>query len=241
MPAHPCLYPGLRWLPALWLLMSSTLHAAPTITFSCWIPPDVPLYSRVESLFRQAFEELGYEFEMHHRPNQRSLMEARTGTTDGECARTYRYAEQEPDSGLVRVDTMITRTSLEAWSHRTDLELSSVQDLHREPMRIGYVRGHVAVKNIVEQQALPYLIPVANSDNGFKMLSAQRLDLFIGTSVSTRQELEQLDLPNPIYSAGHLMDLRGHAYLHEKHRALAPKLARELSRLLPEGGWTLDP
>lgn len=233
--------PGLRCLGLLILLITPKVTATPTITFSCWISPDVPLYQQVETLFRDAFRELGYEFAMHYRPNQRSLMEAKTGASDGDCARTYLYAQEHPDSRLVRVDTMITRTSLEAWSNDPELKLTSEADLYREPWRIGYLRGNVAVDAIMGRHTLPALVPVASSGNGLKMLSAGRLDLFIGTSISTRQELHRLNLPNPIYSAGHVMTLDGHAYLNEKHRELAPALAEALRRLMSAEEFTFEP
>jgi len=217
---------------------SSGAAAQPTITFSCWVTPDVPAYSRLEKLYRASFGALGYEFVMHHRPNQRSLMEAESGQTDGDCARTHNYTRQNPDSRLVVVDTLIAQSTLEAWAHRDGLTLSSPEDLYQEEWRIGYERGNVAVQALINEHSLPAVIPVVSSKSGLKMLAAGRIDLFIGTSVSIRQTLEQLALPEPIYPAGDLMVLRGHAVMNERHRDLAPKLAKELKKRLPEGGWS---
>lgn len=236
MPSSPLLKALSRWMAPLLLAFSSAAAAQPTITFSCWVHPDVPAYSRLEQLYRESFAALGYAFVMHHRPNQRSLMEAESGQTDGDCVRTHDYTEQNPDSRLIVVDTLLAQATLEAWSHHDGLTLSSTEDLYREEWRIGYERGHVAVQALINRHALPAVIPVVNSRSGLKMLAAGRIDLFIGTSVSIRQTIEQLDLPGPIYPAGDLMVLRGHVVMNERHQALAPRFAHELSKRLPESG-----
>lgn len=227
----------------LGLLLLSAISLAeprPHIVFSCWVPPSVPLHQGLNRLFTDAFDALGYDFTMHYRPNQRSLMEANAGISDGECARTLEYGQNNPEANLVRVDALLARTSMEAWSHSTERTFESEQDLIREPLSIGYVRGHVVVKELIERLDLPRLTPVTSTEHGLKMVSARRLDLFIGTSVSTRQELKNIDLTNPIYSVGHVLDIEGYAYLNEKHKLLLPALVRELSKRLPEGGWDFE-
>lgn len=230
---------GWLLLPALF---SGPLNATPQIIFSCWVPSDVPLYQRAESLFREAFKELGYDFKMHYRPNQRSLMEANAGTTDGDCARTHSYPDVDPHTQLVKVDALIARTSVEAWSHQKGLFVASVDQLQHTPYRIGYERGNMAVQALVDYYELPHLVQVPSTASGLKMLSAKRIDLFIGTSISIRQELEQLGpaLPRPLHSAGHLKEIQGHPYLHRKHQHLAPALAQALRKRLPEEGWLFE-
>ncbi|UZJ42852.1 hypothetical protein OOT55_09305 [Marinimicrobium sp. C6131] len=225
-----------------WLLLSSASLAEPRprIVFSCWVPTSVPLHQRLSRLFTESFDALGYDFSMHYRPNQRSLMEANAGISDGDCARTRDYRENNPDTDLIRIDVLLARTSMEAWSREPDLTLTTEGDLAREPLRIGYVRGHVAVKDLMQRHSLPNLVSVTGTEHGLKMVSAGRLDLFIGTSVSTRQELEDIDLTHPIYSAGHVMDIEGYAYLNKAHRALLPSLERELRKRLPAGGWQFE-
>ncbi|WP_157209878.1 hypothetical protein [Marinimicrobium agarilyticum] len=200
----------------------------------------MPLHERLTTLYAEAFDALGYDFQMHYRPNQRSLMEARAGVTDGECARTDTYDQDNASAPLVRVDAQIASTSLEAWSSDPDLKVVSLNRLVEHDYRIGYVRGHVAVSALMERYPTLRLTPITGTEHGLKMLSAGRLDLFIGTSISTRQEMAALQLPTTLYSAGHLMVLRGHPYLNEKHEALAKRLAEELKKRLPEGGWRFE-
>lgn len=233
----------LGWLILLPPVMfSASLNATPLITFSCWVPTGAPLYERAETLFREAFEELGYDFAMHYRPNQRSLMEANAGTTDGDCARPHSYPKLDPRTELVKVDALLAQTSVEAWSHKKALSLASIEELQQAPYRIGYERGDMAVQSLVDYYELPHLIQVPSTASGLKMLSAKRIDLFIGTSISIRQELEHLEptLPRALHSVGHLKEIQGHPYLHRKHRHLAPALARALRKRLPEEGWRLD-
>jgi hypothetical protein len=200
----------------------------------------VPLHQRLARLFTESFDALGYDFSMHYRPNQRSLMEANAGISDGDCARTLDYRDNNPESTLVRIDVLLARTSMEAWSRDPERTLSTEQDLTRESLRIGYVRGHVVVKEWIERHELPNLVSVTSTEHGLKMVSAGRLDLFIGTSVSTRQEMQDIDLSHPIYSAGHVLAIEGYAYLNEAHQALLPSLERELRKRLPTEGWHFE-
>lgn len=227
-------------LCAALLASMAAADSRPTIVFSCWIPPSVPLHKRLTRLYVDAFDALGYDFQMHYRPNQRSLMEASAGVTDGDCARTDTYGQENPSAPLVRVNTQIASTSLEAWSGDPDLNVNNLDSLVEHEYRIGYVRGHVAVRSLVERYPTLRLTAVTSTEHGLKMLTAGRLDLFLGTSISTRQEIEALQLPVTLYSAGRLMMLRGHPYLNEAHRALAEPLATELEKQLPEGGWRFE-
>jgi len=228
----------------LGLLLSSSAALAeeprPKIVFSCWIPATVPLHQRVNTLFSESFDALGYDFSIHYRPNQRSLMEANAGISDGDCARTRDYRDNNPKSNLIRIDVLLARTSMEAWSRDPELTLENERDLTRKPLRIGYVRGHVVIKELMQRHELPKVISVTSTEHGLKMVSAGRLDLFIGTSVSTRQEMQQIDLSQPIYSAGHVLDIEGYAYLNEMHRALLPSIERELRERLPADGWQFE-
>lgn len=227
-------------ISAAFLAFSAAAEPRPTIVFSCWIPPSVPLHQRLSTLYAEAFDALGYDFEMHYRPNQRSLMEARAGVTDGDCARTDTYGQENPNVPLVRVEAQIASTSLEVWSSLPGLHVDSLESLAARDYRIGYVRGHVAVRSLMEHYPDLRLTSVTGTEHGLKMLSAGRLDLFLGTSVSTRQEIEALQLPATLYSAGHLMVLRGHPYLNSEREALATPLAEELMKRLPEGGWRFE-
>ncbi|WP_347332081.1 hypothetical protein [Marinimicrobium locisalis] len=222
------------------LVWASAVEARPTIVFSCWIPPNLPLHHHLTKLYVDAFDAMGYDFKMHYRPNQRALMEASTGITDGDCARTDTFGAESAASPLVRVETQIASTSLEAWSSSPAVTVSGIESLTGHRYRIGYVRGHVAVQALVERYPALRFTPVTSAKHGLKMLSAGRLDLFVGTSVSTRQEIATLQLPEAVHSAGHLMVLRGHPYLNEQHRSMAVPLAEALKKQIPDGGWHFE-
>lgn len=227
-------------LGAALLVWASAVEARPTIVFSCWVPPNVPLHQHLTKMYVDAFDALGYDFKMHYRPNQRALMEAKAGITDGDCARTDTYGAEGDTSPLVRVETQIASTSLEAWSRDPGMRVTGIDDLSGHQYRIGYVRGHVAVQALRERYPALPLTPVTSTEHGLRMLNAGRLDLYIGTSVSTRQEIAALQLPDAVYSAGHLMVLKGHPYLNAQHRSLAAPLAEALKKQLPDGGWHFE-
>lgn len=230
-----------HWLALLLLLtLSAGAEQRPTVVFSCWVPPELPLYQQLKQLYDRAFDALGYDFEMRPRPSQRSLMEASTGQTDGECARSPDLQSEMPNTPLLRIDRLLGQTSFVAWSRDPDTSLQGPEALTGEPYRIGYVRGNAGVTALIERLELPRTVALTNTKLGLKMLSAGRLDLFVHTAASTEQALARLDLPHPVHAAGEIVQVDGYGYLHPDHKHLLEPLSEELDRLLAASGLELE-
>ncbi len=221
------------------LAWGATAETRPLIVFSCWVPPQFTAYGEMEVLYRDAFDALGYDFQMQHRPSQRSLQEAVHGVTDGECIRTGNVLTRSEDFELIRVDALLVTADLEAWGTEKPEEstrFSSMADLAQGDYRIGYPRGAEAVPELIARFQVENTHPVANPEVGLRMLAAGRLDFYVDTGPVIRMTLREMDLPVPLYAVGKLMPLEGYPYLNRRHQHLLPDLARELrARLSPEG------
>lgn len=212
------------------------------IVFSCWIPPELRGYQVVERLYKESFAALGYDFKMYYRPARRSIREASQGVTDGDCARVEDYLSDHSNAELVRVDALLAQSPLQIWSNTPGVQFKDLSEPFSDAnYRIGFNEGNATVQRLVSKHDLTSVTEVKNTRSGLKMLSSGRLDLFMGGAEPIYQELEVLDLEQPIYLAAELMMLRGYPYMHESHRELSQDFARELNKRLPEGGLSFTP
>lgn len=213
----------------------------PEIVFSCWISPEVRGYKAIEQLYRESFGALGYDFKMHYRPPRRSIREVSQGITDGDCARVEDYLSDHADEHLVRVEALLGQSPLQIWSNAPGVRFDELSQLASGDYRLGYNEASATVERFITKYSLTSVTAVRDTSSGLKMLSSGRLDLFIGNAQPIYQELEVLDLEQPIYLAAELMMLRGYPYMHESHSDLAQDFARELRKRLPKGGLSFTP
>lgn len=225
----------------LCLLCASTTSASEPkhITFSCWIPAELPAFIALEKLYRESFAEIGYAFTMTHHAPLRSLSIANQGITDGECARVANYRFIAPNSPLERVDVMIAKTSLHVWSHDKNLKFNGPRSLLNKNYTIAYIRGTVAMQLVLARLPLKNLQTVSNTGLGIKMLARKRFDILICPEAVFNQEIALIPLEVELHSLGALMELKGHPYLHKRHNNIKTAFAAALQQRLPEGGLTL--
>lgn len=224
---------------SLFICQGAMANEPRKIVFSCWIGADLPAFSALEQLYRDSFAALGYEFAMVSKPPLRSLAEANSGTTDGECARVANYLDAAPGSPLQRVNVMIAKTNLDAWSYDNTIELNGPLSLINSKYRIAYGKGTVAMQLLLDRMPLKNLQPVSSIDLGIKMLVRKRFDVLISPRAIFKQELEQNPIDVELYFVGTILELEGYPYLHERHTALMADFTEELSKRVPEGGLTL--
>lgn len=229
------------WLPSVVLVYTAYGHAgAPRITFSCWLPPHSAHFIKLDTIYREAFAALGYDFVMHHRPTLRSIQDANHGMSDGECARDSHYLASAPESPLIRVDVVVASADLQIWSHQPDIRIDNLSELNSGKYRLGYMQGSAATKSLLTPERQQDAQRLVTSEIGVKMLSAGRIDALIISEASVKRILAEISLPNPIYHAGTLFRQSAYVHLHPRHRQLVPGLTRELRQRIPEGGISLE-
>jgi polar amino acid transport system substrate-binding protein len=209
------------------------------ITFSCWIDADLPAFVALESLYRESFAALGYAFAMVSKPPLRSLAEANSGMTDGECARVSNYPDAAPNSPLKRIDVMIAKTNLDAWSYDNTIKLNGPVSLINSKYKIAYGKGAVAMQLLLSRLPLENLQPVSSIALGIKMLVRKRFDVLISPRAIFKQELARNPVDVELYFVGTILELEGYPYLHERHEDITAAFTEELRKRTPEGGLTL--
>src|SRR5690554_2523589 len=239
------LYPWLLLRCLLYLSITASLamnafaDARPKILFTCSLPASAYRLA-LEQAYAQSFARLGYDFSISTFPVARGLKMLNSGRLDGDCSRSETLLDNLNNSAIVKVKTIIRTTDYGIWSHLPDLRINSIDDLKKQPYRIGYSNGTRVVEEFLQRNSLTNTIAVEGMSNGLRMLSAQRFDLFLTGNGLVYEQHKDLDLRNPIYMSGILFHDRSYPYLHKKHEKLRPKLEAELKKLIPPEGIPVD-
>lgn len=222
------------------------VHAQPhqentTITFTCSLPEDIPGVSRMRNYYRQAFAALGYDFNMVHRPIKRALAEARSGSSDGECARITRHFNNAEDANthLIPIDVVVGTSTINIWS-RNQGQITA-QDLIRSEHNICYITGSNASKTWLDTMAqkagqTPATFAVNNYETGLRMLAFGRITHCIGPQISFSAAAQKTSLSAQVFNNGELLHVEAGPLLHIRHKGIAEDFTRELQKVVDKYG-----
>ncbi|MCH1929502.1 hypothetical protein L9G16_04855 [Shewanella sp. A25] len=237
------------------LLLFTSLHASelpspqvssqqnqdhPTITMAFYADPKHNLYFRWgELLYTEAFARLGYQFSYQVVPAMRASLLADSGKVDGEPARVFAYGMKFQN--LVRVEEPILETKLLAFARNPEIKLVDWDSLKQFPYRVEYNRGIFFAEQKLESLLPAERLTTSSSPvNSFRKLLHDRIDIYIDTAVIGFPLLQKAEFEHSkIHSVVDLETLISFAYLHKRHRLLAPKLSETLKQMKQEGLFEL--
>jgi ABC-type amino acid transport substrate-binding protein len=225
---------GLPLLFIFALLLAPTAQARPTITFSCALVSDSQLEDLLEGLYRQAFDQLGYDFVLQRRPGKRSLAEVQQGHTDGECARYGLLNQNQTYENLVKVDAKLVTFTVSLFSYRTDLPAITLHNLAHHNLRIGYQRGTVAIDNLLAHLPEQHIIQVNDLHQGLRMLAAERIDALCVPPLLLQAALAKYPMEREPRNIGVLARFGAYPYLQSTLAPLAQPLAMALAEILAD-------
>ncbi|WP_020210884.1 hypothetical protein [Gilvimarinus chinensis] len=213
----------------------------PTITFTCSLPEDMPAAIEIRRYYELAFANLGYQFEMLHRPIKRALAEARSGTSDGECARITRFFDQSEveNHQLIPINVVVGISTMNIWS-REQGPLTASDLLHSEH-NICYITGSTAseiwLNTMIEKTGqTPAFFAVNSYETGLRMLSFGRITHCIGPQISFQAAAQKINLSGQVYNNGQLLEIEAGPLLHVRHQAIAEDFTRELQKVVDKHG-----
>ncbi len=186
-------------------------------------------------VYRDAFQRLGYRADVQAFPAKRLTAMVESGELDGELHRAATYGDQHPS--LVRVDESHFNTSFSAYAV-TDLPLAAgwsglSHTSYRVEYRAGVYRPETELKKVLEPERLS---SVSSSVLGLRKLLAGRTDIFIEHDILMASLLSSDEFRHTGIRRVVLMEsVSGHAFLHPRHRELAPRLATVLATMKKEG------
>lgn len=228
----------------LWALLLTTgtsrADDRPVITFTCSLSPDVPAAQKLKNYYTEAFDALGYRFEMLSRPTKRALVEAISGQSDGECARAQGSLSEDEREHLILLDVIVGASSINVWSRR-DEAIQPAQLRHPE-LTVGYSQGARFTLTVLQKLTqsepahAPRLFEVNSDRTALRMLAFGRLDYIVGTQVLLEDAARVANIRGQLFNVGKLAELEAHPVLHRRHKDLATALNRELQAIVDRRG-----
>jgi hypothetical protein len=191
-------------------------------------------------LYTEALARIGIEFEFLEVPPNRATAMSSSGEVDGELGRTHEFAALY--TSLVRVESPNNAVMFSAYAAVDVPRLESWAALRDAPLSVAFRAGIKEVEDEMRHDAYrDRTTSVKTPISGLKMLQRGRVDVYVDVQNAVdaflavpHAELDPPPAPQPRL-VGVLHRTTGHAYLHERHRSLAPELAAILQQMKAEG------
>jgi polar amino acid transport system substrate-binding protein len=227
-------HPMYTRLLAFFLCLLPLLASAQTATQSLTVSTNnTPLDRKVlERVAREAFQRIGVEFKMVSLPSERSLVAANSGEIDGEGLRIAGLGTQYPN--LIQVPERFTRISFVAFARDASIPLDEGWE-SLKTQRVAFITGwkmfeaNAAGARVVNKVDKP--------EQMFRMLDDGRIDLALYTQADGVALAKTLGLAAiaPLQPA--LKDVDMFLYVHRRHEALVPRLAKAIKEMKMDGTY----
>lgn len=189
-------------------------------------------------IYTEAFRRLGYELQYDGYPMARAIAMSDAGEVDGEISRGFEYQTAHPN--LIRVDEPHFSVRFAAYAIKPGIVLEGWNSLKDTAYTVEYRRGLTFIETRLKSVVAPEkLSDIATVEQGLKKLITGRTDLYVDLESNVIDAMKRLNAaefdPSAVYQAGIIQDAPAHAYLHNKHSALIPKVAEVLKAMKQEG------
>ena len=217
---------------------SGAKSSAPTggkITLVLPRKPDNFLAKWLNMVYTEAFRRLNMEFVYKYTSPKRCMLLSDSGKVDGELWRVYDYSSVH--SNLIRVEESPFSNRFCAYATAPDIKLNGWESLRDTDYKVDYRRGqkktHEKLPGIVRKENLS---TINHWTHGLKRLIAGRTDIYVDIEWTIKDALKADEFENSnIHIVGVMEEMTSHAFLHKKHKELAPKLSAVLKEMKNEG------
>lgn len=185
--------------------------------------------------YTEAFRRIGKELVYEFYPAKRATMLANMGEIDGEISRIYNYNEKLKN--LIRVEEPIASVVFSAFATDPNLKLSGWESLRGTDYNVDYVRGikisEINLAKVVDKEKLS---ETTLHVYALRRLIAGRTDIYVGVETTVFETLKSEEFKNAdIFKVGVMDERTVHAFLHIKHKTLAPKLSAVIKEMKKNG------
>ncbi len=175
----------------------------------------------------KAYAGIGKRVVFESFPEQRSIVAANKGVTDGELVRIGGLQDKFPN--LIQVPVLITKNEILAFAKHPNFKIEGWLSLR------GYDVSFPFGAQLVELKTQGMNTEsVTSIDQGLIKLNAGRSDFFIGT-IGFQCSIKRLNLTDIKALNPPIDTVNMFHYLHKRHKDLAEKLAKELARMQESG------
>ncbi len=214
---------------------SGVLAAEKKISLGSHKSKDSPAGKFLDLVYTEAFKRLGITFVYETFPAKRSSFMSDTGQVDGELSRIYSYNEVHPK--LIRVEEPHWTSGFIAAATDTSIHLDGWGSLKNTDYKVVYMTGikgcEINLPKVVKPENLQNVI---HTSLGYRMILKNRADIHIGSEMDMLSVLASDEFSaSELKIVGVLEKFTGHAFLHEIHQELVPKLSAVLKEMKKEG------
>jgi len=191
-----------------------------------------PVSSILNEIIVATFERAKLDVEFHLLPAERSLVQVKLGTDDGDCCRVASAIKKDyPD--LLQVPEVVYNAKFSVFSKKPHPKIESFDAL--KPYSVATVSGwKILVNNLNRVQ--PETLHIMNEPKAmFKILDQDRIDMAAYGYVGGIKEINDLGLKNISPIEPPLAQLPLYLYLHKKNKDIIPLLTKALRELKAEG------
>lgn len=178
----------------------------------------------------QIYRKLGIEITIKQLPGNRAQFEAISGISDGEIMRIYTYGNENPT--VHRVPTSYYYLETMAFTKKgSSITISNRADLAK--YSIAKVRGVKHTNNITT--GLANVSNVSSTEAMMRLLNDNLVDVVLTNTIDGLLTIKRLKLENIIISNKPLARLDLFHYIHEDHKALIPRVDKEIQKMKASG------
>lgn len=213
---------------------------ANVIRFTTAADSNSPVYQLGYAIYHEIFQRLGYDFYAETFPTERALLLVNNGIFDGEGGRIVQVDEIAYPNVISSNEPIFT-ISLAAYCVGGAYKISGWNSFENYPnLSVGIVNG--SIESSVE---LPHYIPtdkivyVNNTEQGFMMLKAKRIDIFIDVLeyiqflMEKHPEFKEMGISN----AGIINTYKVYSFLNKKHEKIVPRMDSVLRDMKKSGDY----
>lgn len=217
-------------LLSLLALASPVFAQAPTLTVST---NNTPMDRKaLDLLSQEAFRRIGVNFKLVSLPSERSLNSANQGEVDGEGLRIAGLSSQYPN--LIQVPERFIGISFVAFAKDASIRLDQGWD-SLKPYSVAFITGWKMFE--ANASGARVVNKVDKPEQLFQMLDSGRIDLALYTRADGVILTRNLGMMSIAAVSPALKDVDMYLYLHKKHEALVPQLAKALKDMKTDGTY----
>lgn len=189
----------------------------------------------LKKVYTEVFKRNGLLFTCKQYPAIRASYMANSGYSDGVLSRIYSYNTSFPN--LIRIEEPHLNGGFIAVGKSSLIDHNGWNSLAKTSYKVSYIRGVVGCEVNLPKVVTPEnLIIVNNISEGYKMLLRGAVDIFIGPELPIIRTLHSNEYNRSgLRIIGIMQKYTSHAFLHKKHKELAPKISDTLKEIKEEG------
>lgn len=211
------------------------------ITFSSVVPKGSHDFYLVKRILKEISKRTNYNFKFVFYPPARANFEVNEGHIDGDVIRAGFDKTKTPN--VIRVNEPLFSFPVNAYTLDTTITVNGFESLKGRPYTIAHRRGILLLeKNLPKYLKKENISTVTEDIQGFKMLAANRIDIFVCSGSQTTQALlEKEEFRNHnIRVAGVFQAVNIYSHVYKKNQAFAEKMEEILKEMKADGThWKL--